>query len=55
MACGSCLYVGDHPVNDIEGAAAAGMRPVYINAARRDFHPDNVIEIHSLRELLDVV
>ena len=55
VACGSCLYVGDHPVNDIEGAAAAGMRPVYINAARRDFHPDNVIEIHSLRELLDVV
>lgn len=32
VACGSCLYVGDHPVNDIEGAAAAGMRPVYINA-----------------------
>ena len=55
VACGSCLYVGDHPVNDIEGAAAAGMRPVDINAARRDFPPDNVIEIHSLRELLDVV
>lgn len=55
VACGSCVYVGDHPVNDIQGAAAAGMRPVFINVARRDIHPDGVIEIHSLRELLDVV
>ena len=55
VACGSCVYVGDHPINDIQGAAAAGMRPVFINVARRDIHPDGVIEIHSLRELLDVV
>ncbi len=55
VSCGSCIYVGDHPVNDIEGAAAAGMHPIYINAARRDTHPENVKEIHSLSELLDVL
>lgn len=26
-----CVYVGDHPVNDIQGALAAGMTPVYIH------------------------
>lgn len=25
-----CVYVGDHPVNDIEGAAAAGMNTIWI-------------------------
>ena len=26
-----CLYVGDHPVNDIEGALGAGMKAVRMN------------------------
>lgn len=25
-----CVYVGDHPVNDIEGAAAIGMNTIWI-------------------------
>lgn len=49
-----CVYVGDHPVNDIEGARAAGMRPVYINAFNHDVHPDHVTEIHRLSELCEL-
>ncbi len=55
VACGRCVYVGDHPVNDIEGALAAGMRPIYINAFGRDFHPAGVPEIRSLHELLELL
>ena len=55
VACQSCMYVGDHPVNDIQGALNAGMRPVYINAYGRDIHPENVTEIRSLTELLDII
>ena len=55
VACQSCIYVGDHPVNDVQGSRAAGMRPVYINAYGSDLHPDNVTEIRSLSELLDIV
>jgi putative hydrolase of the HAD superfamily len=32
VAPAQCIYVGDHPVNDIEGATAAGMHPVYLDA-----------------------
>lgn len=30
-----CVYIGDHPINDIQGASAAGMRAVWIEG----FHP----------------
>lgn len=26
-----CVYVGDHPINDIQGALAAGMHPIRMN------------------------
>lgn len=55
VACAACLYVGDHPVNDVEGSRAAGMHPVYINAFGADDHPENVPEITSLTELLELV
>lgn len=55
VACTSCVYVGDHPVNDIQGAASAGMRPIYINAYDKDVHPEGVTEIRTLSEVLDVL
>ena len=55
VACQSCVYVGDHPVNDIQGSRSAGMRPVFINAFGRDDHPEGVAEIHSLTELLELL
>lgn len=51
VACSSCLYVGDHPVNDIQGARSAGMHPVYINAFGADVHPAGAPEIHALTEI----
>lgn len=55
VGCANCVYVGDHPVNDVEGARTAGMRPVYINAFGRGAHPAGTQEIRSLRELLDLL
>ena len=46
-----CIYVGDYPPNDIEGARAAGMRPLYLNVHGRDRHPEGVEEITSLSAL----
>lgn len=31
LAAAECMYVGDHPVNDIAGALSAGMRAVRMN------------------------
>lgn len=55
VACESCYYVGDHPINDVQGSRSAGMHPVYINPYGSDTHPDNVPEIRNLKELLDLV
>ena len=51
VACASCLYVGDHPVNDLQGSRSAGMHPVYINAFGADIHPEGAPEIHALSEI----
>ncbi len=53
VACRNCIYVGDHPINDIQGALGAGMRAIYINAYGNDIHPENVPEIGNLNEILD--
>lgn len=54
VGCSNCVYVGDHPVNDIEGARRAGMTPIFIDAAGNTTPPDNVTIVHSLHELLDI-
>lgn len=51
LACEACVFVGDHPVNDIQGAQEAGMRPVYINPFGVDVHPAGVTEITRLAAL----
>jgi len=55
VPCGDCVFVGDHPVNDIQGAVSAGMHPVYIEAGREGGCPENVPEIRSLPDLLYLV
>lgn len=30
-----CVHIGDHPLNDVTGAAAAGMRSIWLSG----FHP----------------
>ncbi|MGI6264148.1 MAG: riboflavin biosynthesis protein RibF [Acutalibacteraceae bacterium] len=49
-----CVYVGDHPINDVQGAVAAGMTPVYIH--QNDMWappPDGVITVAGIGEVPD--
>ncbi len=52
-----CVFVGDNPEKDVAGAAAAGMRAVWLRAALpwpQQMAPPRE-SIASLRELLDLV
>lgn len=52
----NCVYVGDHPVNDIEGAMAAGMTPIYIRVTDRwGTPPDSVARIGRIGDLFRVL
>ncbi len=49
-----CCYVGDHPINDIKGAAGAGMLPVWLSG----FHPwpqDEPAPTISVDNLADIL
>lgn len=48
-----CVFVGDHPVNDIQGASDAGMQAVLINPFDHPDPPTKVPIIHTLTELLN--
>ncbi|TFE19662.1 HAD family hydrolase [Cohnella luojiensis] len=53
-----CVYIGDHPVNDIEGAAKAGMETIWIQVnqpwkAEVTVSPRHVIK--KLNELLEIL
>lgn len=51
-----CVYVGDHPVNDVRGALAAGMTPVYIHQSDLwGTPPDGVQQIDGIEELLPLL
>lgn len=52
VACENCVFVGDHPVNDIEGAVAAGMQPVFMQASGKFPPPADVPLVHTMAELL---
>ncbi len=48
----NCVFVGDHPQNDIAGAVSAGMNAIYLNSCGRGNPPEQVREISRLQELL---
>lgn len=51
-----CVYVGDHPVNDVQGALAAGMRPVYIHTTDRwGLPPVGTTDVRRIEEVLEVL
>ncbi len=61
VPCEACLFVGDHPINDIGGARAAGIAAVRIDYGFPPHHPiydqpipPEVTEIRRLSELLDL-
>lgn len=52
VAPAHCIYVGDHPINDIQGAKNAGMHALWMQG----FHPEvGEIEhkIQNLKQILD--
>ncbi|WP_276357668.1 HAD family hydrolase [Cohnella caldifontis] len=58
LTADQCVYIGDHPVNDIEGAGKAGMNTIWleVNQPWKDeitIEPD--YRIKSLRELAGIL
>ena len=50
------VYVGDHPVNDIQGALNARMQPVWMNyGSFAGQATEGVPSIENIRELLDML
>ncbi len=54
LKCDECVYVGDHPVNDIQGALEAGMKAIRMNYGwfkNKDLR-DDVPAINDIIEVL---
>lgn len=51
LAVHECVFVGDHPVNDIHGAQQAGMRAVWLQGFHAEIQPFKVAKIQYLAEL----
>lgn len=55
----ACMFVGDHPINDLEGARAAGFTPVRKDAALEPSHPIHQIpvaaDIPTVRHISEVL
>ncbi|MBE6807635.1 MAG: riboflavin biosynthesis protein RibF [Ruminococcaceae bacterium] len=58
----ACLYVGDHPQNDVEGARKAGFKAVLKQADREPDHPihrfplpEGLPVIREIRQVLDLL
>jgi putative hydrolase of the HAD superfamily len=55
----ACLFVGDHPQNDLEGARAAGFTPVRKDADWDADHPIHHIplpeDIPTIRQISEVL
>lgn len=61
VPCEACLFVGDHPINDVGGARAAGMAAVRVDYGFPPHHPiydqpvpPEIPEIRHLSELLEL-
>jgi putative hydrolase of the HAD superfamily len=53
-----CIYVGDHPVNDIEGASLAGLSTIWVQVNqpwREDLTATPLHKINRLNELLAII
>lgn len=53
-----CIYIGDHPVNDIEGATRVGMQTIWmkVNQPWRDgLQATPLHTIENLGELLELL
>lgn len=48
----NCVFVGDHPINDIQGARSAGMQAIFVNT--RDL-PDRTEGVPTVGRLADIL
>ena len=59
VAPAQAVHVGDDPVNDVEGAAAVGMKTVWVNASGADWPAGKAVrpdaEVRTVEELCDVL
>jgi putative hydrolase of the HAD superfamily len=57
VAPSEAWYVGDHPINDVLAAAAAGWTAIWLRGRHPwpDGHPEPAFQIDSLEELLAVI
>jgi len=51
----ACIHVGDDPAADVQGSAAAGLQPVWLDRRGRASASVNAPKIESLRELAHLV
>lgn len=45
-----CLYIGDHPINDVQGATEAGMHALWMQG----FHPDAEHIQYKIQQLAEI-
>ena len=51
-----CLFVGDWPERDIEGAAAVGMRTCWAKyGSFVELCPETDFEINSIKQILEII
>lgn len=48
---GEAVHIGDHEIDDVQGATAAGMATVWVNLAGSDATPDATATVTSLAQL----
>lgn len=51
VTAGQAVHVGDHPVDDVQGAAAAGMASVWLNAGFSDDNPGATVTVAGIAEV----
>ncbi len=51
VASENCLFVGDHPINDIQGANSAGMQTLWLQGFHKAQQPQPIHSIQSLAEI----
>ena len=51
VTAGEAVHVGDHAIDDVQGATAAGMATVWVNLAGSDATPEATATVTSLKQL----
>ncbi len=49
----NCVFVGDHPINDVQGACDAGMKAIFLNTRNLPDRPDGVPMVTHLADVLE--